>query len=96
MTSEIKDEFKAPLDRKEKEYLGKKKLKLSSIKEKMNNNNKNAITPIDEFDISKMSDMSNFVYEMDKSQKDLKISNKISDKKEEKDFNTSLDLSDDA
>ena len=47
-----------------------------------------------DFDISKMSDMSNFVNEMDLNLKHKKSSNKI-EKNDEKCVNTSLDLSDD-
>ena len=59
-------------------------------------NEKNNVLKIEaiDFDISKMSDMSNFVNEMDLNLKHKKSSNKI-EKNDEKCVNTSLDLSDD-
>jgi hypothetical protein len=59
------------------------------------NDNKNAIQ-IDDFDISRMSDMSNFVndVELGKKPQSMLVQNS-NQKKEEKEPNTSLDLSDD-
>jgi hypothetical protein len=41
MSNDKQDEFKAPMNLQRKEFLGKKTLKLSSIKEKLLNNNNN-------------------------------------------------------
>lgn len=58
------------------------------------NDNKNPIQ-IEDFDISKMSDISIFINDTDNLKKQQSLSQKTSQKKEEKEPNTSLDLSDD-